>query len=234
MKSGGYNKEKVLRNRHASASKRRSDRAKEVTFRKDRTVAVIAAIPTRYAGVQFRSRLEARWAAFFDQMRWRWRYEPFDTAGWIPDFVLGENLNDGLLVEVKPIFWVGEKLEFGEHAAEIELAIRNSAGHVGLLVCGLEPIILPLGHETPPYTFSIGPIWETKMKRFNSAHASLNENTGIYDFAIGSDYPVYPGAITGIDYATEQDGFTPWCNVVDCELGWKNACNIVQYKGSSS
>ena len=30
----------------------------------------IKAIPTTYAGVRFRSRLEARWAAFFDLCGW--------------------------------------------------------------------------------------------------------------------------------------------------------------------
>jgi len=42
--------------------------------------------PTSYAGVRFRSRLEATWAAFFDQLGWRWRYEPVDFANWVPDF----------------------------------------------------------------------------------------------------------------------------------------------------
>ena len=55
------------------------------------------AIPTTYAGVRFRSRLEARWAAFFDLCRWRWSYETFDLPGWIPDFLAGP-----VLVEVKP------------------------------------------------------------------------------------------------------------------------------------
>jgi hypothetical protein len=32
----------------------------------------------RYAGVRFRSRLEARWAGFFDGIGSRWNYEPFD------------------------------------------------------------------------------------------------------------------------------------------------------------
>ncbi|MEA2669684.1 MAG: hypothetical protein QOJ33_2618, partial [Chloroflexota bacterium] len=30
------------------------------------------AIPTTYDGVNFRSRLEAKWAAFFDLLGWRW------------------------------------------------------------------------------------------------------------------------------------------------------------------
>lgn len=36
----------------------------------------IAAIPTRYAGCHFRSRLEARWAVFFDTLGIKWEYEP--------------------------------------------------------------------------------------------------------------------------------------------------------------
>ena len=61
----------------------------------------IKAIPTTYAGTNFRSRLEARWAAYFDELNIPWEYEPFDLEGWAPDFaitVLGEQV----LVEVKP------------------------------------------------------------------------------------------------------------------------------------
>ena len=36
----------------------------------------IKAIPTDYNGVHFRSRLEARWAVFFDNLRMTWTYEP--------------------------------------------------------------------------------------------------------------------------------------------------------------
>lgn len=36
----------------------------------------IAAIETRYAGCRFRSRLEARWAVFFDHLSIEWEYEP--------------------------------------------------------------------------------------------------------------------------------------------------------------
>ncbi len=38
--------------------------------------------PTFYNGVQFRSRLEAQWACFFDQAKWKWDYEPMDLLGW--------------------------------------------------------------------------------------------------------------------------------------------------------
>jgi hypothetical protein len=36
----------------------------------------IAAIETVYNGVRFRSRLEARWAVFFDAVKTPWQYEP--------------------------------------------------------------------------------------------------------------------------------------------------------------
>ena len=71
--------------------------------------------PTKYAGTVFRSRLEARWAAFFDLAGWAWEYEPIDLVGWTPDFRVvfpcrhtqcnGEH---SLLVEVKPYYTIEE------------------------------------------------------------------------------------------------------------------------------
>lgn len=58
-------------------------------------------VPTTYNGTRFRSRLEARWAAFFGRLGWPWEYEPFDAAGYIPDFVLLGA--DPVLVDVKPV-----------------------------------------------------------------------------------------------------------------------------------
>lgn len=75
-----------------------------------------AAIPTMYNNVQFRSRLEARWAACFDLLGRRWQYEPIDLNGWIPDFLVDDLLplqpchpefcdtvRKPFLVEIKPI-----------------------------------------------------------------------------------------------------------------------------------
>jgi hypothetical protein len=59
-------------------------------------------IPTKYAGVQFRSRLEAKWAALFDIAGMQWSYEPFDLEGWAPDFAIHTKRGD-ILVEVKPV-----------------------------------------------------------------------------------------------------------------------------------
>lgn len=63
----------------------------------------IKAIETSYKGYRFRSRLEARWAVFFDAMGWEWLYEhegyQSDNVRWLPDFYLPQH---DLLVEVKP------------------------------------------------------------------------------------------------------------------------------------
>lgn len=53
----------------------------------------LKAIETRYSGYRFRSRLEARWAVFFDALGIPWEYEKegFDLGenGWyLPDFWL--------------------------------------------------------------------------------------------------------------------------------------------------
>lgn len=45
-------------------------------------------IPTMHQGTLFRSRLEARWAAMFGLIGWRWTYEPLDADGYIPDFLI--------------------------------------------------------------------------------------------------------------------------------------------------
>lgn len=66
----------------------------------------ITPIETQYAGCRFRSRLEARWAVFFDALDIEWEYEAqgFETpAGkrYLPDFWLPELQ---LHVEVKGVF----------------------------------------------------------------------------------------------------------------------------------
>lgn len=39
-----------------------------------------------YNGLQFRTQLEARWAAFFDLAGWEWRTNPVPVGNWSPDF----------------------------------------------------------------------------------------------------------------------------------------------------
>lgn len=62
-------------------------------------------VETLYAGHRFRSRLEARWAVFFDCLGLVWEYEPegyaLDEETWyLPDFLL-PHFDGGLWCEVK-------------------------------------------------------------------------------------------------------------------------------------
>lgn len=62
------------------------------------------AIETTYKGTTYRSRLEARWACFFDAIGWRYVYEPegFECAGdtYLPDFEL---LEPNVYVSIKSL-----------------------------------------------------------------------------------------------------------------------------------
>lgn len=62
-------------------------------------------IETHYAGCRFRSRIEARWAVFFDRLGLPWEYEPqgFDlpSGPYLPDFLLGSPGGNRIWWEVK-------------------------------------------------------------------------------------------------------------------------------------
>ncbi|MDR3571756.1 MAG: hypothetical protein P4L81_06215 [Candidatus Pacebacteria bacterium] len=80
---------------------------------------MIKAIETSYKGYRFRSRLEARWAVFFETLGVEWKYEPegfelSDGTRYLPDFWLpggsyGDTsydppyCNSGFFVEIKPV-----------------------------------------------------------------------------------------------------------------------------------
>lgn len=66
--------------------------------------SVMKAIQTSYKGYNFRSRLEARWAVFFDAIGLKWVYEPegyelADGSRYLPDFFLPDWK---CWVEIKP------------------------------------------------------------------------------------------------------------------------------------
>lgn len=86
----------------------------------------INAIETEYAGHRFRSRLEARWAVFFDKLGIRWLYEPQgytvpNGAKYLPDFWLPDSQ---LWVEVKGAITPPAP---GEHPVWITLSAATQA-----------------------------------------------------------------------------------------------------------
>lgn len=74
----------------------------------------ISAIETQYGGARFRSRLEARWAVFFDEMLIDWEYEPegYETPDgrYLPDFrIYLRPPKPTALFEVKPQYAVANQ-----------------------------------------------------------------------------------------------------------------------------
>lgn len=83
----------------------------------------IKAIETLYKGYKFRSRLEARWAVFFDALGVEWEYEPegyiLSTGEhYLPDFWLPDT---GVWVEVKGMLPTGES-----HHCDTEWVARDN------------------------------------------------------------------------------------------------------------
>jgi len=96
------------------------------------------AIETVYKGYRFRSRLEARWAVFFDNLGIAWRYEPegFEFSNgikYLPDFYLPQVR---MFAEVKP-----EKFTIAEYKKAILLAKGTK-----------KPVLMLIGEpENKPY-----------------------------------------------------------------------------------
>lgn len=117
---------------------------------------MIKAIETRYKGYRFRSRLEARWAVFFDALGIEWEYEKegydLGEAGlYLPDFWLPKF---NTFFEVK-----GDYPSDGDLAKIESLAVQSDFG-----------ILVPIGtidkHRWLDYNVEIPPILtEIKVSR---------------------------------------------------------------------
>lgn len=80
--------------------------------------------PTVYKNVKFRSRLEARWAAFFDLIGWRWQYEAYDFNGWTPDFAVYGSAGSILFIEVKPIVTIEYAREYSTKLKHVKPTVN--------------------------------------------------------------------------------------------------------------
>jgi hypothetical protein len=92
-------------------------------------------LPTVYKGIQFDSRLEAKWARFFDHLGLSWLAEPKDLAAYRPDFIV----NGVLLAEVKGCSLVAQ---LAQYVAKI-----NRSGWQGPWVLLGEHYTIQLGHK---------------------------------------------------------------------------------------
>ena len=96
----------------------------------------ITAHPTTYNGVNFRSRLEAQWAAYFDLLKISWDYEPVDLKGWTPDFSLKILGYDNVFVEVKPFYDEATFRRIVAHCGNVPCVLAVAKGC--LYLCSLE------------------------------------------------------------------------------------------------
>lgn len=175
----------------------------------------IRSYATSYARSRFRSRLEARWAAFFDLIGWRWIYEPFDTEGYAPDFLIhGEG---SLLVEIGPCEFLSDFSEKSEKAREVERPV---------LILGIDPLILNQGRPSsnPSAGYLTDDNWGTGAGEAFWASCKKCSQLGIYH-GIGS-YRLLPcGDADGAHYLGSV-------SELQINLAWRDAGNRVQWRAA--
>lgn len=148
----------------------------------------IKAIETHYNGMRFRSRLEARWAVFFDAIGIRYEYEPEgytakDGTCYLPDFYLPD---EDVYVEVKPDREGAEK-----ELKKVELFVQESKNIVLILPA------IPM-REYPDFWWFAAIYWHPLKKKI------LQRRVHFYRVEPGA-----PGQIDS-DYAVCDTTERPW------------------------
>lgn len=172
----------------------------------------IRAIETIYKGYRFRSRLEARWAVFFDALGVEYEYEPEgfelgDGMRYLPDFRLKCYGTRGLggtpfdlYVEVKGNmneYDAAKIRKFGVHWID-DLAFAPSGDHLAgepLLIVGNIPEVISEKDIGESYKYH--------------SYEDLN-GTGLYPFNYetidGDNFAAYPGVQDGKFFLYGDDG----------------------------
>lgn len=180
--------------------------------------ALVNGIPTKYDGINFRSRLEAKWAHFFDSLGWEWEYEPFDLSGYIPDFILLFP-RAPLLVEVKPACSIvdlrryTQKIEMSRwdnEALLVGASIFDNGTFNGDFTIGL------LGEPISPdcYDWDAGKLFRCGW----CLNHSLMHETGSYHCRHSGCY--------------DGDGHIGIQEPDEVRFFWKEACNATQWMAS--
>ena len=188
----------------------------------------IQAKETAFAGIEFRSRLEARWAAFFNALRWSWVYEPLDLGVWSPDFLLRGATS--VFVEVKPITAfdssVADKIDKGMAAWHA----KNSCYAEGLLV-GLAPF----QECSNPHIGWIGEDFGEDSFWWDLARLGIwteNNPKSLMGFCHNSG--CYQDRITG-GYDENCGGSFPEAEVLAAvDAAWAYACNVTKWRPAAS
>jgi hypothetical protein len=174
----------------------------------------MGAIPTTYRGIRFRSRIEARWAAMFDQLQWPWEYEPLDLDGYIPDFVLG--FHRPLLVEVKSEL---EGLALVQHEPKIE----NSGWDKEAIIVGAAPT---LGSKN-----ILGSLWELCDEH---GGRGWDDAVWIECFRCGTSLNSYSGSYECRRCgAHDGDGHFMALGATELQPYWAAASNLTAWKAAA-
>lgn len=180
----------------------------------------IKSIPTTYDGIQFRSRLEAKYAAFFDLCGWKWSYEPEGFDGWIPDFSLGEVPT---LVEVKPFTTADEWRECVQK-------IIKSGCRERVVLLGADPTLFAWDGSAPVFGWEwdgryegFQEIWEINFGRTEAnGKLGLCSMIGKWDNCVWKDL-----SNKGSRVWLDEDGTRRILGEF-----WAHACNQTQWRPS--
>ncbi len=187
-------------------------------------VTSIKAIRTFYNGTWFRSRLEARWAAFFDECEWQWVYEPEDYDGYIPDFKL--NLRVPIYVEVKPVQWDGSDsdLEIKDDARSKAIAsgLKGEVLLLGAHICTVDRDGLKMPHQVIGGMLDIDPHTD-EVSDWCPAFGFLCEGCGRRSFA--NDYQSWHCRVRGCCDGRRHLG--SW----DADADFRRANSATQWRG---
>ena len=154
---------------------------------------MIKAIETVYRGYRFRSRLEARWAVFFERLGMNWEYEPegfeLPSGDWyLPDFRITAH-GVTFWVEVKPRH-IGSDPKFDEF---------TKSSHYAVLVSG-DPYDALMGCRICPRCG----IFHKEMTV--TGNLVISKEDGIYDEVCFLCDPCDFDTPFGGDHETQHDG----------------------------
>ena len=151
----------------------------------------IKAIETEYNGYRFRSRLEARWAVFFDAAKIKYEYEPegfefADGTRYLPDFYLPD---EDMYVEVKAprnnLFPEIKKIgDFIKASKKVVLLLSNIPDQTHnewfFSILYLNPVSLLVEHRYCPFYVEYDDEWKPLKMKIDREYAepvSLPEMT---------------------------------------------------------
>jgi hypothetical protein len=187
--------------------------------------ATTAGIPTIYQGTEYRSRLEARWGAFFRRVGWDAIYEPFDSNGYIPDFVIQGDRP--LLIEIKPA------LLATEYAAAVPKVTAGVAGiwNHDILVLGMTPVppIKSSFGDSHPSAGWLGEIFPDDVSvDWTFAPAMWLLCLNCQSFAVCHDWMSYASRPCG---CYDGDHYMGSMGRLALEQHWGEAANDVKWRG---